>query len=183
MLVLSLILSGSLVLVSDCVLIVLGGVSAREHLACGRDLTIVPFSPALVFLFSEEGRRIDRKCRVGRVIECVLSWVATQWSWTMQQASRASQGFSPGQPLYRMPQYLPYRRNGAAVDRVAEDHVGRLISERSMQLRGNKPCRSWKRRVNCTYSCSGPTRTCGCTPAACSARESKSTVNRGVELD
>jgi len=66
--------------------------------------------------------------------------------------------------------------------RVAEDHVGRLISERSMQLRGNKPCRSWKRRrVNGTYSCSGPTRTCGCTPAACSARESskKSTVNRG----
>jgi len=121
MLVLSLILSGSLVLVPDCVLIVLGGVSAREHLACGRDLTIVPFSPALVFLFSEEGRRIDRKCRVGRVIECVLSWVATQWSWTMQQASRASQGFSPGQPLYRIPQYFPYLSSGGTfvfMDRV-----------------------------------------------------------------
>jgi hypothetical protein len=38
--------------------------------------------------------------------------VATQWSWTMQQASRASQGFSPGQPLYRMPQYLPYLSSG-----------------------------------------------------------------------
>ena len=120
MLVLSLTLSGSLVLVSDCVLIVLGGVSAHEDLACDRGrsgtLTMVPSSPALgsglsVFRIEEE-RGIDRLCRVGRVIECVLSWVATQWSWTMQQASRASQGFSPGQPLYRIPQYFPYLSSG-----------------------------------------------------------------------
>lgn len=51
----------------------------------------------------------------------VLLWVATQWSWTMQQASRASQGFSPGQPLYRIPQYFPYLSSGGTfvfMDRV-----------------------------------------------------------------
>jgi hypothetical protein len=30
----------------------------------------------------------------------------------MQQASRASQGFSRGQPLYRIPQYFPYLSSG-----------------------------------------------------------------------
>ncbi|KAF8718835.1 hypothetical protein HU200_025142 [Digitaria exilis] len=34
------------------------------------------------------------------------------WSCTMQQASRASQGFSPGQPLYMIPQYFPYLSSG-----------------------------------------------------------------------
>lgn len=74
MLVLSLILPGSLVLVSDCVLIVLGGVSAREDLPCRRGrsgtLTIVPSSPALgsgLSVSEEEEERggIDRMCRVG----------------------------------------------------------------------------------------------------------------------
>jgi len=74
MLVLSLILPGSLVLVSDCVLIVLGGVSAREDLPCRRGrsgtLTIVPSSPALgsgLLVSEEEEERggIDRMCRVG----------------------------------------------------------------------------------------------------------------------
>jgi hypothetical protein len=43
-----------------------------------------------------------------------LAW--TQLSWCIQQASRASHGFSPGHPLYKIPQYLPYLRNGAADD-------------------------------------------------------------------
>ena len=44
--------------------------------------------------------------------QSLLLWVSTQWSWTMQQASRASQGFSPGQPLYMIPQYFPYLSSG-----------------------------------------------------------------------
>jgi len=33
----------------------------------------------------------------------------------MQQASRPSQGLSPGHPLYKSPQYLPYLNNGGTV--------------------------------------------------------------------
>jgi hypothetical protein len=40
-----------------------------------------------------------------------VAW--THASWSMQQASRASQGASPGHPVYDTPQYLPYRINGA----------------------------------------------------------------------
>lgn len=34
--------------------------------------------------------------------------LSTQSSWAMQQASRSSHGFSPAQPQYPTPQYLPY---------------------------------------------------------------------------
>jgi uncharacterized membrane protein len=37
----------------------------------------------------------------------VLSVAWTQASWSMQQASMASQGASPGHPVYDTPQYLP----------------------------------------------------------------------------
>jgi hypothetical protein len=40
----------------------------------------------------------------------------------MQQASSASQGFSPGQPLYRIPQYLPYLSSGGTF--VFKGHGG-----------------------------------------------------------
>lgn len=54
-------------------------------------------------------------------MEAVLLWVSTQWSCTMQQASRASQGFSPGQPLYRIPQYFPYLSSGGTS--ISRDRV------------------------------------------------------------
>jgi len=44
-----------------------------------------------------------------------LLFLTTQASWFMQQASRPSQGFSPGHPLYNSPQYFPYLKNGGTI--------------------------------------------------------------------
>lgn len=45
----------------------------------------------------------------------LLFLTCTQASCFMQQASRPSQGFSPGHPLYNSPQYFPYLKNGGTI--------------------------------------------------------------------
>jgi hypothetical protein len=45
----------------------------------------------------------------------LLFLTCTQASCFMQQASRPSQGFSPGHPLYKSPQYFPYLKNGGTI--------------------------------------------------------------------
>merc|ERR1711915_285592 len=38
-----------------------------------------------------------------------ITFFSTHSSWSLQHASRSSQGSSPGQPVHPTPQYLPYR--------------------------------------------------------------------------
>nr|GMD06147.1 hypothetical protein Iba_chr06bCG13200 [Ipomoea batatas] len=45
-----------------------------------------------------------------------------QTSCCIQQASRPSHGFSPGHPVYRIPQYFPYLRNGGTSKNL-DSHV------------------------------------------------------------
>jgi len=57
-----------------------------------------------------------------------FDWI--QASCFMQQASRPSQGFSPGHPLYRSPQYLPYLKNGGTAIHISQrkfDHRTKRI--------------------------------------------------------
>lgn len=45
-----------------------------------------------------------------------LAWTQASWAW--QQESNPSQGFCPGHPLYRSPQYFPYlKKGGTAITR------------------------------------------------------------------
>jgi hypothetical protein len=61
----------------------------------------------------------------------------------MQQASRASQGFSPGQPLYRIPQYFPYLSSGGTfVFRDRVDKGGKKKASASVPFAGEYPTES-----------------------------------------
>lgn len=46
----------------------------------------------------------------------------TQLSCFIQQASRPSQGISPGHPLYKRPQYFPYLKKGGTAFSFRQKH-------------------------------------------------------------
>lgn len=60
----------------------------------------------------------------------LLFFATTQASWAWQQRSSPSHGFSPGQPLYRSPQYFPYLRNGGTAH---HNHINQSDSFKILQ--------------------------------------------------
>lgn len=59
-----------------------------------------------------------------------LPFFSTQSSWILQQASRSSQGFSPGQPVQPTPQNFPYRIPTAKIQKTEKwERVNKITGE------------------------------------------------------
>lgn len=70
----------------------------------------------------------DLHSRMIKTVSDLCSWMvlplaSTQLSWTIQQASRSSQGSSPGHPECPIPQYLPYLIESAVKEYIRKWEV------------------------------------------------------------
>lgn len=79
---------------------------------------------------------------------------STHSSWTLQQASSSSQGFSPGQPVQPTPQNFPYRIPMA--DQFAKNKKHRISTQIPQRPILNHRDQKPNPRTKPTYNCSSP---------------------------